>query len=329
MVGYWPLGMFSATHATIRRKPSNRATRAVRLMIACLLLFVLSQAGNVATAGDPGIVIIMSSNSIYQIQAAVRVSENLEKAGVRTIIISANDIASVPRNGRKLYVAIGERAIKSLQAFDDNAIALRITDRRLPSVKYTSTQSDLVTEQPACRHIQLIKSIREDWTRIAVLSSIESSGIAAGLTQCAIKHNVDLQVYAITNERDLLSTLEAAIEDNMVLLAITDPLIYNSRTVKNILLTAYRHRKPVIGYSDSFVQAGAVAAVYTPPESVGDRAAELIAGFLSNNWQFSRNIYHTSDFTVATNKRVAESLGINLPDVDTISATIRRLESEN
>ena len=147
-----------------------------------------------------------------------------------------------------------------------------------------------------------------------MLSSVDSLDIAAAFTKCTIRQNLNLNVYAITNESDLLKTLETAVEDNDILLAITDPFIYNSHTVKNILLTAYRHRKPVIGYSDSFVQAGAVAAVYTSPESIGIIAGRITSGFFDNNWQFNKNIYTTDDFSVSTNPQVATSLEITLPD---------------
>mgnify|MGYP000240577019 FL=1 len=135
-------------------------------------------------------------------------------------------------------------------------------------------------------------------------------------------------MYAITDNSDLLVTLEAAIEDNRVLLAITDPLIYNSHSVKNILLTAYRHRKPVIGYSDSFVQAGAVAAVYTSPQTVSDKAASIITDFFDNNWQFDRNIYSTNDFSVSVNRQVATSLEISLPKKENIRRSIERMSKQ-
>ena len=158
-----------------------------------------------------------------------------------------------------------------------------------------------------------------------MLSSIDSLDIAAEFTKCTIRKNLNLNVYAITDESDLLKTLETAIENNKVLLAITDPFIYNSHTVKNILLTAYRHRKPVIGYSDSFVQAGAVAAVYTSPESIGDRASSIISGFFDNNWQFNKNVYSTDDFSISTNPQVATSLDITLPSKESIRISLEKI----
>ena len=205
-------------------------------------------------------------------------------------------------------------------------MVLRVSSRQVPDMTYSSVQSDLLTAQPECRHVRLIKSLNRNWDKIAVLSSLESLDIAASLTRCSIKENINLQVYAISDESDLLATLENAVEENRVLLAISDPLVYNTHSVKNILLTAYRHRKPIVGYSDSFVQAGAIAAIYTSPEAVGDKVLEIVTGFFSNNWQFNRNTYRIQDFSISLNRQVAASLEVRLPDEKSIRKRIERME---
>jgi hypothetical protein len=296
-------------------------------VFACLLLFVLlGFSWNAHAEVSRHIVIITSSDSSYQRQTAARIQQNINSEDTRAIIISADDISLLPLYSRTMYIAIGELAIKSLNDFDNDAIVLRLNNRTIPDIKYTSTQSDLITRQPACKHLQLIKAINPKWTTIGVLSSINSLDTAAELSRCAIRFNFDLQLYAISDESDLQKTLETAVEYNKVLLATVDPLVYNSRTVKNILLTSYRHRKPVIGYSESFVQAGAVAAIYTSAETVADEAARIISEFFDNNWQFKRNIYSPSGFSVSTNKQVASSLEISLPNTATILNRIKQMD---
>jgi ABC-type uncharacterized transport system substrate-binding protein len=294
------------------------ATVALLLLAFCMLTEVRAE-------GPMNVVIITSSNSNFQLQTAAAMRESLERDGARSLIISNEDFATSSQNEKTLYVAIGDRAINSLYKFDPDAFVLRVTSHKNHDNKYTSAQSDLITAQPECRHIQLIKSLNPSWSTVGVLTSVNSADIAAALIHCAIKYNLNLQLYAITDNSDLLVTLEAAIEDNKVLLAITDPLIYNSHSVKNILLTAYRHRKPVIGYSDSFVQAGAVAAVYTSPQTIGDKAARIILDFFENNWQFSKNIYTARDFSISINKQVAKSLDITLPAEKSIRKDIVRM----
>jgi putative ABC transport system substrate-binding protein len=316
--------MTTGIMAKTKRQCVNKS--AVFLLYAFVLILVFSISRDIFADSTQNVVIITSSNSNFQRQTAARIREKLEANGAMAIIISTEDFISSSQNVKTLYVAIGEYAINSLHEFDSDAFVLRISSRIIPGTKYTSAQSDLITAQPDCRHIHLIKSINPKWSTVGVLSSVGSLDIAAALTKCAIRQNLNLRVYAITDKTDLLVTLEAAIEDNKVLLAISDPLIYNTDTVKNILLTAYRHRKPVIGYSDSFVQAGAIAAIYTSAESVGDKVATIISGFFSNNWQFNQDIYATGDFSISTNTQVATSLEITLPSKESIQDNIMWME---
>lgn len=293
-------------------------------MFAFALLVISGISWNAFANGKQNIVIISSSNSDYQVQTARRIREQLEANGSMAIIISTDDIVSSEKNVKTLYIAIGEQAINSLYAYDSNAFVLRINNRKIPGSKYTSAQSDLITAQSECRHIQLIKSLDPECSTVAMLSSVNSLETAEAFRKCAASQNLKLNIYTITDKSDLLETLETAMEDNEALLAITDPFIYNSNTIKNILLTAYRHRKPVIGYSDSFVQAGAVAAVYTSPDSIGDKAARIISGFFDNNWQFNRNVYFTDDFSISTNRQAATSLEITIPSDESIRKSLEK-----
>ena len=300
----------------------------LRSFLAALLLTTLCLAKGLLADSKYNVVIITSSDSKYQALVAARIREQLDTSGTRSLIVSSDDTDTAHQNGRTLFIAIGEQAIHRLNEFDRNAMALRINSRKVPGSIYTSTQSDLLTAQPDCRNFQLIKALNDNWSSVAVLSSLHSADTAAALTKCSIRYNINLQIYAITDKSDLMVTLETAVENNKVLLAVPDTLIFNTHSVKNILLTAYRHRTPVIGYSDSFVQAGAIAAVFTPPEIVSDRAIEIVNGFFENNWQFNAKSYHVDGFAVSLNEQVAASLGLELPEDDHIRDSIARTEAK-
>ena len=311
-----------------RRQTSTHIATGLVVLVLALCGGLLLGLAKVSLADSTRqVVIVTSSDSSYQQRTASRIQQKVDNDVTQALVISADELTTSPKNSNTVYVAIGERAITDLHTYASDAMVLRINNRKLQITNYTSVQSDLITEQPACKHLQLIQALNPRWTTVGVLASINTLDTTAKLTICAIKYNLNLQVYAITDESDLLTTLETAVENNQVLLAIVDPLIYNSRTVKNILLTSYRHRKPVIGYSDSFVQAGAIAAVYTSPESAGDDAVNILSDFFANNWQFKHPIHRPSDFEVSTNTRVAGSLDLALPDLKTIVKRIRNMET--
>ena len=95
-------------------------------------------------------------------------------------------------------------------------------------------------------------------------------------------------------ENTLLPALNSLLARVNLLLAVPDSNIYHRNNIKPILITAFRYQRPVIGYSPAFVNAGALAAIHSTPAP--------------------------TQFAIAINTNVAQSLGLNIAD----EATIRR-----
>ena len=100
------------------------------------------------------------------------------------------------------------------------------------------------------------------------------------------------------------------------LLAIPDTTIYKRDNIKPILVTSYRHQRPVIAFSAPFVSAGALAALHTTPAQIARQTADLI----NNMGTTLPPPVPPSQFAITINSNVAEALGLSIPD----EATIRR-----
>ena len=111
-----------------------------------------------------------------------------------------------------------------------------------------------------------------------------------------------------------------------VLLALPDVKIHNRRNVSSILLTTYRNRIPLIGFSSAYVKAGALAAIYSTPENIGDQLAELTVQLLTADGIMQQVIY-PKYFSLSINSRVARSLGLQLQfDSEDLAQLIRDAE---
>jgi ABC-type uncharacterized transport system substrate-binding protein len=98
--------------------------------------------------------------------------------------------------------------------------------------------------------------------------------------------------------------------------------------VKNILLSSYRQRIPVIGFSKSFVGAGALAAAYSTPDQIAQQLISIITNLLKpDRTPVGDNVY-PEDFSVSTNKQVAKSLDLQIPDDDSIKFSMQLLEGK-
>ncbi|WP_228638547.1 ABC transporter substrate-binding protein [Kangiella koreensis] len=110
------------------------------------------------------------------------------------------------------------------------------------------------------------------------------------------------------------------------IIAQPDSVIYNSQTLPRVLLTSYRQRKVVIGYSTGIVKAGAVATTYTTAEMLIDDLEESALEILSNKKDsFTR---HSKYYDISYNLEVANSLGLDIISKEELQTKIAELYLE-
>nr|WP_229519116.1 hypothetical protein [Massilia rhizosphaerae] len=124
-------------------------------------------------------------------------------------------------------------------------------------------------------------------------------------------------------EGEQVNVLEAAPDESInrlldkigqsdVLLALPDSAVYNTENFRNILLSTYRHKQGVIGFSADMVKVGALATTYSEVEDINTQVAEMVAGYVAGGElppaQFPR-YFHT-----IVNEGVARSLDVEVPD---------------
>jgi ABC-type uncharacterized transport system substrate-binding protein len=144
------------------------------------------------------------------------------------------------------------------------------------------------------------------------------------MQQQVVEHGATAIFKPVRSGERLFSTLDVLLENADVLLALPDNTIYNSITIRNIMLSAYRAGIPFVGLSQSYVTAGAVGAVYSSPEQMADQVATSTLSF-AHTGKLPESQY-SRDFTISLNADVARSIGIELPSS---SAVRQRMNSAN
>jgi len=310
-----------------RRIRSLIMTTRMRSLVTILYTILFSPV--VTADHGPVIYVVTSSGSQYQQDISSQLQKHLASSHFRSEVLTNGAEPSVTPGEISMYVAIGTQAIEAVSSLDRAVPVLKLVSNVSDMQKHSSVHASLLLAQPACRYFALIRAINPEWKRVGVLASREALDEMAELTRCAIRANMNMNLYPVADKSDLLESLEQATEENHVLLALPDASIYNPQTVKNILLTSYRNRTPLIGYSENFVHAGAVAAVFTSADSAGVQAAKIIAGFFAGRHGFDRETYFPEDFTVTTNRQVGRALNLALPDEDELRKVIKEVERRN
>jgi len=187
--------------------------------------------------------------------------------------------------------------------------------------------SAVVLDQPLSRQLALITLVAPDRKTIGVLPGAQTQPLLPTLERAAQARGLRVKpTRPVADTQGIYPALKEALESADVLLALPDPVIYNSATLKNILLASYRARVPLVAFSAAYVKAGALAAVFATPSQVGDHAADVVDAVLAGRSLPAVQAPH--DFTVAVNDSVAASLGLRLDTPAQIRENLRRMERQ-
>lgn len=185
--------------------------------------------------------------------------------------------------------------------------------------------SAIVLDQPMSRHVALIRAMLPDAGRLGFLFSAASLHLEDELREAATNRTLKTNTRRISTPNELLGALDGILSSSDGLLILPDPVTAAPTLARPILLSSYRYRKPVFAYSRAYVEAGALAAVFSTPEDIARDLADLL-----KHWTALPDTLPPARaperFSIATNAQVARALGLNLPTEATLQARLHQEE---
>lgn len=284
-----------------------------------------------------GITIVMgvsNESNLAFIEAFKLELINAKATNFRVKIIDLSDVEKlVVAENSELVIALGVKALDASSKLKETTPVLGVFTP-LPtfnsllanSKRMLGNFSAIVLDQPYSRRFSLIKTVLPEAKNLGVLLGPNSSLDIDALRESGDDAQINIMQENIRQQADLIPNLTTLLEISDALLAIPDSLVYTRETAQPILLTSYRYQKPVFGFSQSYVRAGALAAVYSTSRQMAKQAAEIAI-----KSQQSLSILPPPQapkyFSVALNYQVARSLNIQLGDEDSINKKILALEN--
>jgi len=255
---------------------------------------------------------------------------------------NADLAADVHRSKPDLVVTVGASAARQVKSWEIPAptLCMLLPMQAFQAVWTTSGGTPkrarpvgaVILDQPALRQLNLVRMLNLKQPRVALLSGKLTRSAVAPFRHRANNLGITLHDVNLDNSEKPIDALKKAIAENDVILVLPDASSVTPQHAKWLLYMAYQRSRPVLGYSQAFVDAGAIAAVYSTPSQIGREAGEIIARVLSDpdtGADYFSKIRYPRYFTVGTNRSVARSLGIRLPDAITMTAELQRMESSD
>jgi ABC-type uncharacterized transport system substrate-binding protein len=293
-----------------------------------LLGLLLTMLPIVSAAVEPRILIVRE-DSVVASQAAELLAREAAAAGWASTDLTIAGDRSIPAHleGEQVLVALGSRAfaVGLRHAAGKPVVGALLAQGSLDDMPIAAGDraSAILLDQPVERWINLIQTAFPGIQQIGMLAGPGSQRSVRAVERKMAERRLTLAIETIASAEEVVPAIERLTPRMGVLLAMPDPLAHNRNTVQPLLLTTYRAGIPVVAYSESYQQAGAVLALYsTVPQIVAqviDSLQQIRDGKPLPSYQSPRY------FTVGVNSAVARSLGLALPTAGEINGRLRSL----
>lgn len=291
-------------------------------------------SGTCGQAAEPVRVLLLRSADQAAYHAVVEGFRATWRADPRAPALQASvtDSSTAPTTlaPGTLVIAIGVAATRTaLARYPDHAVYAGLVPRptwehllaTLPEGR--AARSAVWLDQPEHRVLGLVRLVAPRAGRVGVLLGPTSLTRQADLLDAGTRVGLAVRIGAVATDTDPSASLGRLLTEVEVLLALPDPLVWNRATVEPLMLASFRARRPLVGVSRSLLASGAIAVVHTTPEQVG---AELATRLLATGPGALPAPGPSSRFAVEINAEVARSLGLHLPDAESLTRALQGAE---
>ncbi len=237
-----------------------------------------------------------------------RIADDLYK---RLAPLAASFRTELAQRRRLVYIAIGPVALRDAARRNDDSVVISAftSSQVVQAVAAASPHKNRITavyaEPAPADQLRLIELLYRRPLRVTAVIGAETQHLQPLLRGAA----PGLKLEEMAAGEDINRILNR-IAPADVLLAMPDSGVYNTDTIRNILLSTYRHKQGVVGFSADMVKAGALATTYSEIEDIDAQVAELALAFATSGElpapQFPRY------FSTIVNDGVARSLDLDV-----------------
>jgi len=290
------------------------------------LLIVLLAVSFAGRASGPDIIIVKSSENSYFNETIETLINHVDReARFRVVEVHALDAFAAEPGHEQYFVALGFAAAQAVGRIAGDAPAFNAyLTREQYRLMQPIGQQSILLDQPLYRYLAFCKLLL-DVDSVGMLTT-EPIETGAAETRVLEELNFSLNGYRIDSHHKLLPLLRQLLQQNDALLMLPQNEIYNRDTLKGVLLTSYRFRKPAISYSPAHVKAGALASIYSSPADIGRHLALVINRRLQHPQAPAPAYEYARFYSFATNIRVAHALNLKLPTELELRSRLERIE---
>ncbi|MEJ2619849.1 MAG: ABC transporter substrate binding protein [Candidatus Thiodiazotropha sp.] len=307
----------------IFRETLNRPLGVIRSLFAIIFCAFIIFPESAQSANNPNnILILLSDNKDVYLDVATTITNStikqcrnlgLDCQNSSYDIVQISSYDQYTHNDYKAIITLGTRAaIISSKNIQDITIISALIPKNNTLFKErlhnNPNQYFIYLDQPPGHSLALIKVLSSRFEDIGLIVDSKDQEMVEALQEAALRLKLNLLIEQIFSKDEVGESLNNLLQNIDIFLTTPDTKIHNKSTVSNILLSTYRKRIPLIGFSSAYVKAGALAAVYSSPEDIAHQVRDNLI-VLYNSKPIPREQQMGKYFSVLFNTDVARSLG--------------------
>jgi putative ABC transport system substrate-binding protein len=303
----------------------------VKVIVRYLLCWMLCLTAGSVCAAD--IAVVSSERTAGYMETLDSLVSELGKSNLPVTDV---DLANGPGKSAlfgsqrpRAIVTLGSEALRQVLELDLRLPVLAVLiprtayERIVRGAAARANVSALYLDQPVSRQLDLIRIAFPAVHKVGVLWGDDSIAQQAAVNTMALGRGLTLIDRTVGRGRTVAGELNDVLDGAEVFLAVPDPQVFNPNTLSNVLMSTYRSRVPLVGFSPAYVRAGATLSLHSLPTQAGARAAVMVRQFLTSGVLPASQ--YPLDFSIAVNERVARSLELSL-DANALTEQLKRME---
>ncbi|WP_417583525.1 ABC transporter substrate-binding protein [Nitrincola sp.] len=245
----------------------------------------------------------------------------------RTLVLEEldSDMVTIP----DLILAIGTRACETaLQltwqhsdivcTFLPSQTFIQLVEKyRTGPAVATAGVTAIFMDQPLQRQILLARLIAPSAQSIGTVfgsSSVYQQQAFMALSRAA---GFEAQHAFLDEQQNPVQVLTPLIQRSDVFLSLPDSASFNRNVTRWSLYITLRNRVPLIGFSASYAEAGAVVSMYTTPQQLAKQTSQVLSQLTSTDIMPAPA--YPVEFTLNINQSAARTLRLDLPAADVLT----------
>ncbi len=229
-------------------------------------------------------------------QAEAELTAALGSGQQRVVITVGTEALTTMASRRSDAVIVATMILRSDRPFSSPATPVQRPRAVYLDVPLSSLLSELRILLPGKNRCGMIRNASRDQPDPSLPARVKQQGFSLEVAECSRPEELVKSFLSLKGKADAVVLLP-------------DSSLYNNTTVRPLVQASLESRLPIVGFSASFVRAGAALGIYPDFRDVGAQTAEVAAKLIAGDTGLADE--GPRKLQVAVNQRVLRLLGLS------------------